>query len=253
MEEKLNRLNNNLLMRNAKLKASNDDLDSFVYRASHDLRSPLASIMGVINIVKAEKDVFKIKEYMKYQERSIKKLDDLIQDILDLSRNAQLDLSMETVNLKHLVKNCVDSFSYMDEFEKLDIQLLIDDNFIMHTDVRRLKVIVNNLLSNALHYYDKEKAQPYLNIRAEIIGNDFVIIFQDNGIGIHSDHLDRVFEMFYRATDQNTGSGLGLYIVKDAIDKLNGVIKLDSVFYKGTTIQMHIPKSDILNNETAVS
>ena len=113
MQEKLKRLNGSLQIRNLRLKKSNEDLDSFVYRASHDLRSPLASIMGVINIVKTEKDVSKINEYMKYQERSVKKLDDLIQDILDLSRNSKLDVFIEPIELKGFVKNCVDSFSYM--------------------------------------------------------------------------------------------------------------------------------------------
>ncbi|MBC7485196.1 MAG: HAMP domain-containing histidine kinase, partial [Cytophagaceae bacterium] len=140
MEEKLKRLNGNLQIRNTKLRTSNDDLDSFVYRASHDLRSPLASIMGVINIVKTEQDVMKIKEYMTYQERSVKKLDDLIQDILDLSRNARLDIFIEPVDLKLFIKSCVESFSYMEEFKKVEILIDVPDGFIVNTDTRRLKV-----------------------------------------------------------------------------------------------------------------
>lgn len=244
MEEKLKRLNSNLLVRNTKLRVSNDELDSFVYRASHDLRSPLASIMGVINIVKTEKEVTKIKDYMKYQERSVKKLDDLIQDILDLSRNAKLDIFIEPVDLKLFIKSCVDSFSYMEEFGKVEILLEIPDGFIVNTDTRRLKVVLNNLLSNALRYSDFKKEKSYMKITGEYKQRNIVLTFQDNGIGIKEEHLNKVFHMFYRATDQNTGSGLGLYIVKDAIDKLDGVIKIDSVFGEGTTIQIFIPKRD---------
>jgi signal transduction histidine kinase len=256
MEEKLKRLNGSLQIRNEKLRRSNDDLDSFVYRASHDLRSPLASIMGVINIVKTEKDVYKIKDYMKYQERSVKKLDDLIQDILDLSRNAKLDISIEAVDLKRFVKSCVDSFSYMEEFTRVKIDLSIQEDFIVYTDTRRLKVVLNNLLSNALRYFDSTKEQSYLKIQVEYKHGNIVLTFEDNGIGIQEEHLHKVFEMFYRATSQNTGSGLGLYIVKDAIDKLDGVIKIDSVFGKRTTIQIMIPKRDKQterdNNQLAV-
>lgn len=244
MEEKLKRLNGSLQIRNTKLRTSNDDLDSFVYRASHDLRSPLASIMGVINIVKTEKDVLKIKEYMTYQERSVKKLDDLIQDILDLSRNAKLDIFIEPVDLKLFIKSCVESFSYMDEFKRVEITIDVQEGFIVNTDTRRLKVILNNLLSNALRYCDATKEQSYLKIKGEFKQSNIVLIFEDNGIGIQKEHLDKVFTMFYRATNQNTGSGLGLYIVKDAIDKLGGTIKVDAVFGEGTTIQVSIPKGE---------
>ena len=244
MEEKLKRLNGSLQIRNTKLRKSNEDLDSFVYRASHDLRSPLASIMGVINIVKTEKDVTKIKEYMKYQERSVKKLDDLIQDILDLSRNAKLDISIESVVLRRIVQSCVDSFSYMEEFSKVEVVIDIKEDFIVHTDIRRLKVVLNNLLSNTLRYYDSGKEQSYLRIKGEYKQQNIFLTFEDNGIGIQQEHLHKVFDMFYRATTRNAGSGLGLYIVKDAIDKLDGVIKIDSIFGKGTTIQILIPKRD---------
>lgn len=244
MEEKLKRLNNSLEIRNSKLRISNDDLDSFVYRASHDLRSPLASIMGVINIVKTEKDVAKIKEYLTYQERSVKKLDDLIQDILDLSRNAKLDIFIEPVDLKLFIQSCVDNFSYMDEFKKLKIFIDVSDGFIVNTDTRRLKVILNNLLSNALRYCDEKKEQCCLIIKGEYKQNNIVLTFEDNGIGIEKVHLDKVFTMFYQATSQNTGSGLGLYIVKDAIDKLFGKIKIESIFGEGTTIQISIPEAE---------
>ncbi|MDB5274615.1 MAG: rcsC [Chitinophagaceae bacterium] len=244
MEEKLKRLNGSLLVRNTKLKKSNEDLDSFVYRASHDLRSPLASIMGVINIVKTEKDVSKIKDYMKYQERSVKKLDDLIQDILDISRNAKLGVFIEPIELKNFLRSCVDSFSYMEEFSKVMIQLSIPDDYVLYSDARRLKIIFNNILSNALRYYDPTKIQSHINITLRNHNRDVILVFEDNGIGIMTEHITKVFDMFYRATNQNTGSGLGLYIVKDTMDKLGGIIKIDSVNGEGTNIQLYIPKGE---------
>jgi signal transduction histidine kinase len=244
MEEKLKRLNGNLHTRNTNLKKSNDELDSFVYRASHDLRSPLSSIMGVINIVKTETDVNKIKDYMKYQERSVKKLDDLIQDILDLSRNATLDLFIESVNLRSFIDSCIEGFAYLEEFDRVQLLIEISEGFMIRTDTRRLKVIVNNLVSNALRYSDSNKTPSYVKIKAESKQQNIVLTFEDNGIGIHKEHLDKVFDMFYRATNQNTGSGLGLYIVKDAIDKLEGTIKIESVYREGTSIQVLIPKPE---------
>ncbi|MBC7487430.1 MAG: HAMP domain-containing histidine kinase [Cytophagaceae bacterium] len=132
----------------------------------------------------------------------------------------------------------------MEEFKKVEILIDVPDGFIVNTDTRRLKVILNNLLSNALRYCDAKKEQSYLRIKGEYTHSNIVLIFEDNGIGIQKEHLDKVFTMFYRATNQNTGSGLGLYIVKDAIDKLKGLIKIDAVFGEGTTIQVSIPKRE---------
>ncbi len=134
----------------------------------------------------------------------------------------------------------------MPEFNKVQIDIQVSDDLIVHTDTRRLKVVLNNLLSNALRYLDSGKEQSYVKIIGEYKKGNIILTFEDNGIGIQEEHLHKVFEMFYRATSQNTGSGLGLYIVKDAIDKLDGIIKIDSVFGKGTTIQILIPKRDKL-------
>lgn len=243
-EEKLKRWNRNLYLRNEKLKRSNEDLDSFVYRVSHDLRAPLTSIMGVINVVKTESDASKVKGYMKYQEQSVKKLDDLIQDVLDISRNAKLNVVIEPILLKKFIQDCVDSFSYMEDFSKIRITVDIPEELVLYSDSRRLKFIFNNLISNSIRYYDLTKEQSSLMICTENqVSETISILFDDNGIGIHEDHLERVFDMFYRGTYEKTGSGLGLFIVKDSIEKLNGSISLHSVYGKGTRVLMGIPNA----------
>jgi len=243
-EEKLKRFNQNLFRRNEKLKKSNQDLDSFVYRVSHDLRAPLASIIGVINIVKTENDVHKVKGYMKYQEQSVKKLDSLIQDVLDLSRNAKMNIILEPILLKEFIQSCADSFSYMEDFSKIRIIIDIPEELVLYSDARRLKFIVNNLISNAIRYYDPSKAEPSLMICSETQSAEAVsILFDDNGIGIQEEHLEKVFEMFYRGTDRKSGSGLGLFIVKDSIEKINGSITLHSEYMKGTRMLLMVPNA----------
>ncbi len=243
-EEKLKRWNRNLSLRNEKLKRSNEDLDSFVYRVSHDLRAPLTSIMGVINVVKTESDASKLKGYMKYQEQSVKKLDELIQDVLDISRNAKLNVVIEPILLKNFIQDCVDSFSYMEDFSKLIITVDIPEELVLYSDSRRLKFIFNNLISNAIRYYDPTKEKSFLMICTENQATETIsILFDDNGIGIHEDHLEKVFDMFYRGTYEKTGSGLGLFIVKDSIEKLSGSISLHSVYSKGTRVLTSIPNA----------
>src|SRR5690606_9453208 len=113
----------------------------FVYRSSHDLRSPLTSIMGIINIIKSEKDVTKVQEYMTFQERSVKKLDTLIQDILNISRNARLEIFVQPINLKQFIEACLESLSYMEEYKKVDIRVLVPDSLMCYSDMNRLRVV----------------------------------------------------------------------------------------------------------------
>ena len=244
MGNKLKRWNANLVLRNEKLKRSNDDLDSFVYRVSHDLRSPLASIMGIIDIVKTEKNVSKVLEYMKYQEQSVKKLDNLIQDVLDVSRNNNLEVVIESIQLKKSLQSCVDSISYLENFSKIKVIIDVPENLVLYSDSRRLNFIVNNLISNSIRYFDVAKAESYLIICTEKQSNDeIVLLFDDNGIGIEEEHIEKVFDMFYRGTATVAGSGLGLFIVKDSVEKINGSITLHSDFGKGTRFLVRIPNA----------
>ncbi|MDF2455780.1 MAG: rcsC [Cytophagaceae bacterium] len=240
-QRRLKRLNLKLKRKNDKLKKINGELDSFVYRSSHDLRSPLTSIMGIINIIKSENDVQKIQEYMTFQERSVKKLDTLIQDILNISRNSRLGVSVQPIYLKKFIASCLESLSYMEEYKKVDIQISIPESLVCYSDPNRLTVVFHNLFSNALRYYDSTKESPFLKI--ELISPDedrAQILITDNGIGIKTEHLLKVFDMFYRATDRNNGSGLGLYIVREAIEKVEGKIELQSVYGEGTSVVITI-------------
>ena len=248
-QRRLKRLNLKLKRKNDKLKKINGELDSFVYRSSHDLRSPLTSIMGIINIIKSETDVHKIQEYMTFQERSVKKLDTLIQDILNISRNSRLGVMVEPIYLKQFIESCLESLSYMEEYKKVDIRISIPESLVCYSDPNRLTVVFHNLFSNALRYYDNTKEAPFLNI--ELISPDedrAQILITDNGIGIKNEHLLKVFDMFYRATDRNNGSGLGLYIVREAIQKVEGRIDLQSIYGEGTSVMITIVNLGLLES-----
>ncbi|HSZ71705.1 MAG TPA: HAMP domain-containing sensor histidine kinase [Cytophagaceae bacterium] len=240
-QRRLKRLNLKLKRKNEKLNKINRELDSFVYRSSHDLRSPLTSIMGIINIIKSETNVEKIQEYMMFQERSVKKLDTLIQDILNISRNARLEIVVEAIPIKQFILHCLEGLSDMEEYGKVSINVDVPESLVVYSDVNRLRVIFHNLFSNALRYYDHTKERPFLTVQLVSPDADRAeLLITDNGIGIKYEHLDKVFDMFYRATDQNNGSGLGLYIVKEAIHKIEGKIELKSVYGEGTSVLITI-------------
>jgi len=224
---------------NRKLKKTNTELDSFVYSVSHDLRAPIASVKGLINLAKMEPDQNMIQDYLQMIDKSMDQQEDFIKEILDLSRNSRLNLEKEEISFKKIINDIFNQLKYDNSTDKVKKKVKISAKHPFISDQRRLKVIFNNLISNAIRYSNGK--QPEVSIDISVKDAKAKINVKDNGIGIEKEHLDKVFNMFYRATEQNTGSGLGLYIVKETVEKLNGSIHLESEPGKGTKVTLEIP------------
>lgn len=221
----------------------NKELDSFVYSVSHNLRAPLRSVLGLINLARMEdeKKGNSFNDYFLMMEQSIHKLDDTLKEILDYSRNARQDLTIEQIDIHQLVNDNLERMQYMPGSSLIVKDIRIDDRIPLFSDKYRLSVIFNNIISNAIKYYDEHKPHPYLKISI-IIGEEHVHMeFEDNGIGIDPEYLNKVFDMFFRATPNNEGAGLGLYIVQEAVEKLKGTVEIKSALRRGTTFIIDIP------------
>ncbi len=230
-----------LQSRNSKLKKLNSELDRFVYSASHDLRAPLASLLGLIDLSSREKSTPILGEYLALMNKSITKLDSFISDITDYSRNLRLTAVVEKIDIESLVNELFSSLAFMSP-DIINFSVKVIGKFNFHSDPDRLKLIINNLLSNSIRY--RSKSRP-LAISIEVIKekNKATIKVIDNGIGIEKKYQSKIFNMFYRANDQNTGSGLGLFIVQETVDKLKGKIHLTSEVNKGTVFKITLPNS----------
>jgi signal transduction histidine kinase len=221
----------------------NKELDSFVYSVSHNLRSPLMSVLGLVNLAKTEdqnRDNF-FSQYFNMMETSINKLDETLKEILDYSRNARKDLEIEQIDMRKIINDHLERMQYMPGAQHIHKEVIIDQEAPFYSDKYRFSFIVNNLISNAIKYYDPDKADPFLQITIVTRKNKAVLEFKDNGIGIDDRHLTRVFDMFFRATHKNDGAGLGLYIVKEAVEKLHGDISIVSKMGQGTTFTIELP------------
>jgi len=244
-ETRLLDLADQLYVKNESLEKTNQELDRFLYSASHDLRSPLMSIKGLVEIIQYEAGEQKIKEYMKMMNERIDKLDFFIQDIIDYSRNVKTEIKPELFDFNSLIDEVVKNFHYLDGAEKIKIEKKILLNHPIILDRSRVMIICNNLISNAIKYHCHRNGEEQF-IRIEITLSNGVIIMSisDNGQGILPEHINKIFNMFYRATSQSKGSGLGLYIVKEALDKLKGTIAVQSEFNKGATFTVKIPVAE---------
>ena len=132
----------------------------------------------------------------------------------------------------------------MENADRITKKFIITGESDFYSDEKRITMILNNIISNAIRYADFQKTEPYILVRINAGKEKVVLSVEDNGIGIGQDHLLHVFEMFYRATDRRTGSGLGLYIVKETIQKLRGKVELHSVLGKGSTFYIELPNGN---------
>ncbi len=226
---------------NQELSKRNTELDNFVYSVSHDLRAPIASVLGLINLAKKDGDGAMKDMYMEMIHKSALQQDNFIKEILDQSRNSRLEVKREEIIFEDLIDETFTQLRFATSTGKgVDKIVNVHQERPFYSDRWRLKVILNNIISNAIRY--RNGKDPVIQVDVEIQEHAVTLAIKDNGKGIDKDHLPNVYKMFYRATDDGAGSGLGLYIVKETIDKLHGKIAIESEVGKGTTVKMEIPE-----------
>jgi len=230
-----------LKRQNRELKKLNTELDSFVYSASHDLKAPLSSIKGLINLAKNETDKEQLAHYLHLVDQSINKLDAFIKDIVDLSRNARQEVQADLINFNEIVQETFENYQYLENFDKIDKIIKVESTVEFYSDKRRLKVVLNNIISNAIRYFNPFIDNPFVKIRIITDAEKALIIISDNGLGIENEYLDKIFDMFFRASNLGKGTGIGLYIVKETIQKVKGEIQVESEVEKGTTFSVTLP------------
>lgn len=235
-------LNNRL---NESLSKANHELDNFVYIVSHDLRSPLMLTKGLLDISKLK--VTEKEEVLKYLDlagKSINNLDDIIKEILAYSRNSRTGLQNEEFDLKTIIKDIKDgldtkdspSFSFLEEY---------NEDTRIYADKGRLHTILRNLITNAVKYRKKDIPGAFVKLVFNKTGSRFTITVSDNGQGIALKSMDKVFDMFYRATSAAPGTGLGLYICKEMLEKMGADFHLDSVEGQGTSFTFTLEQATL--------
>lgn len=235
MAEQQIRLQNDLLAK------ANDELDRFVYSASHDLRAPLSSLLGLISIAEKTDNREEVMLCMEMMKKRVVTMEGFIKEITDYSRNSRLRVERQPVHIRSLVQEVVESLKYTNGAERIRIDLEMDPDLTFITDPGRLKVVLNNLIANAIKYHDLTKEDPYIRLKAFANGKSNEISVSDNGQGIPREHMNHIFNMFYRASENSEGSGLGLYIVKETLTKLSGTIHVESEYQKGSVFRVELP------------
>ena len=234
---------------NTELEKLNHELDQFVYSASHNLRAPLLSVKGLLTLIEQEEmEVPTRKLFIEEIHKSIQRLDGTIKDIIEYSKNARLDIQPSCIDLEQLIRNTHEDLKFY-EGTTVSMELHLEQSAPFYSDERRLKSIVHNIMSNSVKYSDNQKDASWLKVEIETNERGCVFEFTDNGKGIPTEYQSRVFDMFYRATSERSGSGLGLYIVKEMTERIGGTVELESQLGIGTKLRLTLPM--LANQPTA--
>jgi signal transduction histidine kinase len=183
----------------------------------------------LINIANYEQDIKAQKSLLDRMNESVIKLETFIRDVISYSRNARLDVRKTNINLRDLIQETLDHISNLDHFHKIKFDISVHEDVFIASDETRLKIVLNNLLSNAVKFqrFDEEKL-PLVHVSYGNEHGKHHIKVSDNGQGISEEYQDKIFNMFYRANVSSDGSGLGLYILKETLKKLDGEVQVKS-------------------------
>jgi signal transduction histidine kinase len=246
-EKSLEKKEAEAIEKNKELTKLNAELDRFVYSVSHDLRSPLSTISGLVNIGKHVENVEEAKKYFALIDGRLKTQDFFIREIIDFYRNSRTEINQEKFQLKEHVQQIVSEFSFSESPVSIRYDLEIADDLEIQTDKIRLRSVLSNLIGNAIKYHDQNKRERFVKVGAERENGHVNIFVEDNGLGIGEEHLAKVFDMFYRASADSKGSGLGLFIVKETVGKLGGKIGVDSRLGKGTKFSFTLSSESVVS------
>jgi signal transduction histidine kinase len=228
-----------LVKMNENLRQVNEELDILLYRSSHDLISPVKSVRGLLNLIKISPA--DQATYIDLMEDRILRLESILTELNSYIKNIKTEPVLTHLYFKELCVDVWREMEFMETAVNLDMQLDIPDDLVFECDRGRMKVIMNNLVGNSIKYSDLSKEKPFVNVSAGYERDYFVIRVSDNGRGIRSEHLTRLFEMFYRASEGANGLGLGLYLVKKIIDSLKGTITIESELNQWTRVEVRLP------------
>jgi two-component system sensor histidine kinase/response regulator len=238
-------INTQLKRKNEELQKKNEELNRFAYSASHDLKAPVKSMQGILNLARLERK--SEDDLLFLLGKSVKKLDYFINNITDYYKNTRSEKSFNEIDFNKILKDSIEIIkeSHNCSVEDINFVISVHQKTPFINDEFRLNVIISYLLSNAIKYQKIYAEDKTITIAIEVSEKSAQIKISDNGIGISDQHKDHIYKMFYRGTSQSTGSGIGLYIVKETLEKLEGKIYMTSKENQGTTFDIEIPNTSV--------
>jgi signal transduction histidine kinase len=242
LEEIVRERTQDLQISNQELKLTNEELDLLLYRTSHDFRGPIATLTGLANLGNLEStDQPAVHELFERIGITADKMDKMIQKLYAVSYlNAKI-LDLQAVDFSLLVRKAQQNLEPIWSELHATCDVRVQGTLEAVSDSEVVEIIMENILENSLHFR-VEARSPVINVEIESRYNFIEIRIQDNGTGILPKHIDKAFEMFFRGSEQSNGNGLGLYLVKKAVSRLHGQVRITSEVGAYTCLTLTLPK-----------
>jgi signal transduction histidine kinase len=221
------------------IENKNAELDAFFYNVSHDLKGPISTLLGLSFLAKTEISDSKALHFIEIQQQQVQRINHIITGLINLTKLSQTGVEKEKIDFEKMIDDCIVSFNSLPNFDTLTFEKDIDPDVDFACEWTLLNTVLQNLIENAIKY--SSDSAPYVKIRVRDEAGWIHIEVEDNGLGISQEHQPRIFDMFYRATQNAQGTGLGLYILKKSVDRLHGTIELSSEPGIGSVFTIRLP------------
>lgn len=233
--------NSMLDVKNEELQKAYDELDKFAYSVSHDLRDPLTGVLSAVQLAQGFQQIERIHALLALMEGSLTKLDDYIDSLRDYYLLRRGELMLTDIDFNKLFEDIRQFYKMYTENNDVTFDIKVDQPRNFRSDKAILELILHNLLSNAFKYQIKDNVNQSVSLSVTVANGNAVMVVSDSGIGISSDHINDIFKLFFRGSDQAKGMGFGLYNVQSALRKVQGTIDVQSQLGGGTTFSVTIP------------
>lgn len=226
---------------NLQLEATNKELNTFIYKAAHDLRGPLCSIMGLTQIAGMEREKDNLPDYIHKISESTQKLDAILLSLIDVMSIKDAKPVIKEINFKKMIANILERFTFLDGYNEVAFKIDIKNTKGFSSDENILNSILQNIIENAIKYRNTSRKNAFVAVTISNMNNFVKIEIEDNGVGMEKEMHEQIFEMYFRGNQDSKGSGLGLYIVQNGIKKLGGTIDVKSTLTKGSKFTVILP------------
>lgn len=226
----------------AKLESINNELNTLIYKASHDLRGPVASIKGLVNLYDKPNNTLEERtEYFEMIKSCTTQLDNILTDLTEVNRITHEEMEVAEFSLLAEIRKIIHQLKDKEDPNNIEFFIDFKYNEFIQVDQKLLDLILQNTINNAIMYSDPRKDNSQVTVRVTDAEDGYLIEVIDNGLGMDQVVQDRAYNMFYRGISSSKGAGLGLYLARKAVMKIGGYIMIESEKGEGTTVKIFIP------------
>ena len=230
-----------LRIQHEKIMQTNADIDRFLYSVSHELRTPICNGLGLIELLRIAENQEDTETAMSMLELCIKNQDAMLHKIRLYTEIMRQDIDYEEIDFQLIFDECLVALQHLDKYRQVSVNLVVEGLYPVISNKKRLQILLTNLISNGIEFC--QPVHPYVNVKISKATPMFSIEVSDNGCGIVHEHLNKVFDAFFKTTNRHNAQGLGLYFADKIVETLNGKIHLQSVINTGTTVKVNLPNA----------